>query len=71
MTLNTINVAFKDRRIPTWAAADAQHVRDDVYRILDCRGDGGATEFREGALVKCRIQRIPTGQALVAYETAS
>jgi hypothetical protein len=69
MTTKTIYVAFRKRDIRIWAPADAVHVRDDLYRILDCRGDGDATQFREGALVKCRLQRLPNGDALVAYES--
>jgi hypothetical protein len=67
----TIYVAFRNKGPHAWAPADAVHVRDDLYQILDCRGDGGATQFREGALVKCRLQRLPAGDALVAYEAMS
>jgi hypothetical protein len=70
MTLETIYVAFKDQRNRSWATADAEHVRDEIYQILDCRGDGGVTQFREGALVKCRIQRLSAGDVLVAFEAA-
>jgi hypothetical protein len=71
MPLKTIYVALKAQGDPIWAPADAEHVRDDIYRILDCRGDGGTTQFREGALVRCRFQRLPAGDALVAFEAAS
>ena len=68
MTTKTIYVAFRNRSNCAWSPADAEHIRDDLYQILDCRGDGGATQFREGALVRCRIQRLPAGDVLVAYE---
>ena len=68
MTTETIYVAFRNRSTRAWAPADAVHVRDDLYQILDCRGDGDATQFREGAQVKCRLQRLPVGNVLVAYE---
>ena len=71
MTPKTIYIAFRDTRNRSWAPADALHVREDLYEIIDCRGDGAATQFREGAVVKCRLQRLPAGDALVAYETAS
>ena len=71
MILRTIFVAFKDQKNTVWAYADAEHVRDDVYRIIDCREDGSATQFREGAVVKCRIQRLHAGDALVAYEAVN
>jgi hypothetical protein len=68
MTTKTIYIAFRNKSTRVWAPADAVHVRDDLYQILDCPGDGGATQFREGTLVKCRIQRLPAGDVLVAYE---
>lgn len=71
MTTKTIYIAFRKKNNRAWAPADAVHIRDDLYQILDCRGDGGATQFREGALVKCRLQRLLAGDALVAYEAAS
>jgi len=69
MTLKTIYIALREGSDRVWAAADAIYVRDDVYQILDCRGDGSATQFREGELVKCRLQGLPAGEALVAYES--
>jgi hypothetical protein len=70
MNTETIYVAFRNRNARVWAPADAVHVRDNLYQILDCRGDGAATQFREGALVKCRLQRLSSGDGLVAYEAA-
>jgi hypothetical protein len=69
MSAQTIYVAFRKKNARVWAPADAVHVRDNLYQILDCRGDGAATQFREGALVKCRLQRLSSGDALVAYES--
>jgi hypothetical protein len=68
MITKTIYVAFRDKGNRALAPADAVHVRNDLYQILDCRGDGGVTQFREGALVKCRLQQLPAGDVLVAYE---
>ena len=68
MTPKIIYVPFRNKSTRAWAPADAMHVRDDLYQILDCRGDGDVTQFREGTLVKCRVQRLPAGNVLVAYE---
>jgi hypothetical protein len=65
---DTIYVYLPQENVDVWAPVTAEHIRDDVYRILDCRGEDEAVEFRKGSAVRCRWQELSDGQALVAYE---
>jgi hypothetical protein len=50
---------------------DAEHVRDNIYRILDCRGEDDEVEFWKGLLVRCHLKHSDSGDILVAYEAVS
>ena len=71
MTATTIYVYLPREAVPVWAPVDAEHVRDDIYRILDCRGEDAEVEFWKGLSVRCRLQRFDDGEVLVAYEAVS
>ena len=62
--MTQIYVELPDEGTPTWAPVIAEHVRDDVYRIVDCQGEDEELEFGKGVLVRCRSG----AEALVAYE---
>jgi hypothetical protein len=70
----TIYVRLPRETVEVYAAVDAEHVRDDVYLILDCRNEDDDVEFGKGVLVRCRLQRLSEGETegdtLVAYEPA-
>jgi len=69
MTATTIYVYLPREAVPVWAPVDAEHVGDNIYRILDCRGEDAEVEFWKGLLVKCRLTRHDNGsEILVAYE---
>lgn len=63
-----IHVKLPDEGTEVWAPVYAEHLRDDVYRIVDCQG--AEAEFGKGVLVRCRQKTFSDGEALVAYETA-
>jgi hypothetical protein len=65
-----IYVYLPDEAVDVWAPVGAEHVRDDVYRIVDCRGEDEEVQFRKGELVRCRLQRFYGGEHLTAYERA-
>lgn len=72
----TIHVFLPREKFLVWAPIDAEHLYDDVYRILDCCGEDEAVEFGKGALAKCKIRRLSGDggkieDTLVAYELAN
>jgi len=68
MNGETIYVYLPHEATDVWAPVDAEHVRDDVYRILDCRGEDDEVQFGRGLLVRCRLKRLSGDECLVAYE---
>ena len=72
----TIFVYLPGEAVPVYAPVDAEHVHDDVYRIVDCRGEDDALEFGKGAMVRCRLE-VKSGKfgklesVLTAFERAS
>jgi len=65
--LDTIYVALLNEGTRVWAPVDAERVRDDVWRILNCRGED-ETEFPAGSLVWRRHQKLSNGEFVVAFE---
>ena len=75
METTTIHVFMPREVVPVWAPVDAVHLYDDVYRIVDCRGEDDEVEFGKGAFVRCQMRRLSgnggrMGDVLVAYERA-
>ena len=66
--VETIYVYLPREAVHVWAPVDAEHVRDDIYRIIDCRGEDDSVQFGKGELVRCRRQRLHEGEFLTAYE---
>lgn len=70
-----IHVYLPDELVDVWAPVTAEHVHDDIYRIIDCRGEDDAVQFGKGRLVHCRRQ-VMSGdgdkleESLVAFEEA-
>jgi hypothetical protein len=68
MTMETIFVSLPNEAVAVWAPVDAEHVRDDIYKITDCRGEDEEVEFGKGMLVRCRQEQFDVGEVLVAFE---
>jgi hypothetical protein len=64
----TIYVYLPQEKVDVWAPVSAEYVRDDIYRIVDCRGEDEAVEFGKGSLVRCRWQDRSDGRIRVAFE---
>jgi hypothetical protein len=71
MTAQTIYVYLPDEAVDVWAPVDAERVKDDIYRIVDCRGEDDAVQFGAGTLVRCRPQRLSGGECIVAFEAVA
>ncbi|HEV2561406.1 MAG TPA: hypothetical protein VGT78_04640 [Rhizomicrobium sp.] len=68
MAAETIFVFLPREAVAVWAPVDAEYLRDDVYRITNCRGEDDEVEFGKGILVRCRYQKFADGEGLVAFE---
>lgn len=68
----TIHVYLLDEGTDCWRPVSAEHIRDDVYRIVGEPPDpeDEKWEYLPGAFVRCRQQTLSGGDCLVAYEAA-
>lgn len=69
----TIYVYLPNEAMDVWAPVDADHMGDDVYRIIDCRGEDQEVQFGKGKFVRCKLKKLSgnfgtAGDVLVAYE---
>jgi hypothetical protein len=67
----TIYIHLPQEPVDVWAPVSAEHVRDDIYRIVDCRGEDEGVEFGNGSLERCRWQDDAEGRIQVAYEAVA
>jgi hypothetical protein len=69
----TIYVYLLDEGTDCWRPVSAEHIRDDVYRIVGEPPDpeDEKWEYLPGAVVRCRQQRLSGGDCLVAYEAVN
>jgi hypothetical protein len=74
----TIYVYLLDEGVDCWRPVTAEHVRDDIYRIVGEAPDDLEHEkwqFMPGQLVHCKWQELVEGvlpkRRLVAYESAN
>lgn len=67
-----IYVYLPGEAVDAWAPVDAEHVGDDLYRIIDCRDEDDQLQFGKGSVVRCRREEKMEGTKLVdsvvAYE---
>jgi hypothetical protein len=70
MNTVTIYVSLPREAVPVLAPVDAEHLRGDLYRITNCRGEDEEVEFGEGTTVRCEMRHIEYGEGdfLVAVE---
>ena len=76
MTLATIHVYLLDEGVDVWRPVLAQHLRDDLYRIVVSPPDGEVWEFNHGDVVRCRRQSMSgdggkIADTLVAFEKSN
>ena len=67
-----IYVSLLNEGTDVWRPVMAEHIREDVYRIVGEPPDseGEEWEFAPGDIVRCRKQKLSGGDCLVAYEDA-
>ena len=73
----TIHVYLPNEAVDVWAfPVEAEYVSDDIYQIIDCKGEDDEVEFGRGVLVRCRCEQRSgdfgrVGEVLIAYEAVS
>jgi hypothetical protein len=73
--IETIHVYLPEEAVDCWVPARAEHVRDDIYRLIDDSPEDPVLEFGKGDLVHCRMQKLDAGvrqyfDGLVAFKKA-
>ena len=53
-----VHVHLPNEAVEVYAPVDAEHVRDDLYRIVDRRGEDAEVQFGRGMLFRCRTSRL-------------
>ena len=71
MPAEVVHVRSPAETVEVYASVDAEHVHDDVYRIVDCRGEDEAVELASRTVVRCRRRAFSEGDFLVAYENSN
>ena len=75
MKIETIHVYLPEEAVDCWFPVRAEHIRDDLYRILDDAPEDPVWEFGKGDIVRCRIQKLGAGvtfgDCLVAFEKSN
>lgn len=68
----TVYVYLLDEGSDVWRPVAAEHVRDDVYRLVGKPPDDTETwQFQTGQSVRCKQRLLSDGARLVAYECIS
>ncbi len=74
VTIVTIHIYLPEEAVDCWFPARAEHVSGDVYRLIDPSPEDPVLEFKQGDLVRCRMQafsgdgRRPNWDGLTAFE---
>ena len=69
----TVYVSLLDEGVDVWRPVSAEHIKDDVYRIVGNPPDpeDEKWEFLPGQLVRCRMQQLFEGEFLVAHQAVN
>jgi hypothetical protein len=67
--MTKIYVPLLDEGTDVWRPVSAEHVREDVYRIVGEDPEDERWRFSSGQLVRCRQQKLSAGNCLAAYES--
>jgi hypothetical protein len=77
MKIVTIHLYLPEEAVDCWFPARAEHLQDDVYRLIDPPPEYPVLKFNQGDLVRCRMKTFsgeghqPSWDGLVAYERIS
>ena len=69
--MTQIYVPLLDEGTDVWRPASAEHIREDLYRIVGEAPEDEQWKFSPGQLVRCRQQKLSGGDCLVAYQSAN
>ena len=69
--MTTIHIPLLNEGTDVWRPASAEHIQDDVFRIVGEAPPDEKWQFTPGEVVRCRQQQLSGGSCLVAYETAN
>jgi len=64
----TIYVYLQNEGTDVWVPVSAEHLGDDVYRIVGCPTKDLEPQFGKDTLVRCRAKELSDGEGLVAFE---
>ncbi len=65
----TVYVCLLDEGTDVWRPVAAEHIRDDIYRLVGEPPDHTETwQFQTGQSVRCKQRLLSGGTCLVAYE---
>ena len=71
----TIHVPLPEEAVECWAPAQARHLGDDRYLILDEAPDDPVWQFGKGDIVRCQLRKIGPQTTftdkLVAFEISN
>jgi hypothetical protein len=72
MMMKRIYVALLDEGTECWRPVQAEHLGDDLYRIIGEKPSDEVWRFGADDIVKCKVHVFQNGSSdLVAYESAS
>ena len=57
-----VHVALLDEGTPCWRPAEADHIRDDIYRLRGPIPEDEVWEFQPGEDVRCAVRKSGTMQ---------
>jgi hypothetical protein len=69
--MTTVHIPLLDEGTDVWRTASAEHIHDDVFRIVGVAPPDERWKYTPGEVVRCRQQQLSGGSCLVAYETAN
>ncbi len=69
--MTTIYIPLVAEGTAVWRPAQAEHIREDIYRITGEVPTEEVWQFQPGELVRTREQRLSNVTRVVAYENAA
>ena len=65
----TILVELLDEGVKCWRPVSAEHLSENIYRIVDTVPEGETWLFQPGEVVRCEQREFSDGFGLTAYES--
>ncbi len=68
MKIQTIFVELLREGTPCWRPVQAEHLGDELYRIIEPIPEGEVSAFAPGDTVKCKMHRFANSDGLLAHQ---